>query len=381
MMRIAILTTSYSALDGRVFHKQAVSLAQAGYAVTLFAPFHPDAEGLARQQGVSYVPLRLSGSRLTRPLRWFRLLSLLRQDHFDVWHLHDPPMLPLLIIGRRLFARQTHLVYDVHEDLPKQIFAKLYIPARLRKVVSFAVDVVERWGMRRCELVVANTDAIARRVATATERYITVRNYPLRSHLVAAPRPVENGRPVRMVYIGGMSEIRGIRDLVLAMHELRDSNVELVLLGRFYPAAFGEEITRIADSRVVIKPEVPFDQVSQYLQTCDIGMVCLYPAPNHIESLPVKMFEYMATGLPIIASNFPLWRNIIEQAGCGLLVEPGQPQHIAAAVRKLLNDPDMRQRMGWAGIQAVKEKYSWQNEFINLASEYDRIGSVTNGQS
>lgn len=88
------------------------------------------------------------------------------------------------------------------------------------------------------------------------------------------------------------------------------------------------------------------------------------------------MFEYMAAGLPIIASNFPLWRSIIEEAGCGLLVEPGQPQQIAAAARKLTDDPDLRQRMGWAGIQSVKEKYSWQSEFKKLAAEYDRIGSV-----
>jgi glycosyltransferase involved in cell wall biosynthesis len=379
MIRVAILT-DHPALDGRVFHKQAVSLARAGYAVTLFAPFHPDAEAVARQHGVAYVPLHVSRRRIFRPLRWLRLLQLLYKDHFDAWHLHDPPMLPLMIIGRKLFARQTCLIYDIHEDLPKQIFAKLYIPARLRKTVSVIVEMVERWGIQHCELVVTATDAITRRVAPSNERCLTVRNFPLLEHLATEPPAVTSDRPIRMIYIGGMSEIRGIRDLVLAMQELRESNVELVLLGRFYPVAFGEEIKCLANSRVVICPEVPFDQVPQHLRTCDIGMVCLHPAPNHIESLPVKMFEYMAAGLPVIASNFPLWRSIIEEAGCGLLVEPGQPQQIAAAVRKLINDPDLRQHMAWSGIQAVKGRYSWQNEFQKLASEYDRIGSVTRGK-
>jgi hypothetical protein len=87
------------------------------------------------------------------------------------------------------------------------------------------------------------------------------------------------------------------------------------------------------------------------------------------------MFEYMQAGLPIVASDFAVWRDIIESAGCGLLVEPGpgNSRQIAAAIRQLVNDPNLRQRMGQAGIRAVKEKYTWQNEATALIAEYARF--------
>ena len=110
-MRVAILTTVHSALDGRIFHKQAVSLAQAGYDVTLFAPLHPEAEAIAWQHNVAYVSLRAPGRRMARPLQWLRLIRLLRRNRCDVWHFHDPELLPLTIIWKWLFARHGVILH------------------------------------------------------------------------------------------------------------------------------------------------------------------------------------------------------------------------------------------------------------------------------
>jgi glycosyltransferase involved in cell wall biosynthesis len=374
-MRIAILTTVHSALDGRIFHKQAVSLAQAGYDVTLLAPLDTDAEALARQHGIAYVPLRASGRRIDRLLQWLRLMRLVRRNRYDVWHFHDPELLPLAIAWRWLFARQVHLIYDVHEDVPKDILSKVWIPSYLRKPVARLAYEVERWGMRNCQLVVAAGDSIVERVTASARRSIVVRNYPLMRQETSVLRSSTNGRPVRVIYPGTLTEVRGIRDVVQAMDELHDCAVELWLMGRFYPAAFEREIRHIAGSNVVIHPQVPFDQVPQYIQSSDIGVVCFHPTPAELGTLPVKMFEYMQAGLPVVASDFPVWRGIIESAGCGLLVAPGpgSSQQIAAAIRHLVNDSHLRQRMGQAGIRAVREKYSWQNEVVALIAEYDRI--------
>jgi len=377
-MRVAILTTVHSALDGRIFHKQAVSLAQAGYDITLFAPLDPHAEAIVRQHNIAYMPLRPPGRRMARPLQWLRLMRLLRQNRYDVWHFHDPELLPLAIVWKWLFARQVFLIYDVHEDVRKDILSKAWIASYLRKPVSRIATVVERWGMRSCQLVVAAGDSIVERVTASSQRSITVRNYPLLRQEISVARSAKDGQPVRVIYPGALTEVRGIRDVVQAMDELQDCDVKLLLMGRFYPASFEREIRQIAGSKVEIHSQVPFDKVPQYLQTSHIGVVCFHSTPAEAGSLPVKLFEYMQAGLPVIASDFPVWREIIESAGCGLLVEPGpgNAQQIAAAIRRLVNDPDLRQRMGQAGVQAAREKYAWQNEVVPLIAEYERVERI-----
>ena len=189
------------------------------------------------------------------------------------------------------------------------------------------------------------------------------------------PRSSKTGRSVRVIYPGTLTEVRGIRDVVQAMDHLHDCAVELWLMGRFYPASFEREIRHIAGGNVIIHTQVPFDQVPQYLHSSGIGVVCFHSTPAELGTLPVKMFEYMQAGLPVVASDFPVWRSIIESAGSGVLVtpRPGNSHQIAAAIRHLVSDPHLRQRMGQAGIRAVREKYSWQNEVVALIAEYDRI--------
>lgn len=376
-MRIAILTTVHPALDGRIFHKEAVSLARAGHEVTLFAPLHPQAAAVAQNQGITYIPLVAKTRRLIRPYRWVQLMRLLQKQRFDVWHFHDPELLPLAVIWRRLFARSTSLLYDMHEDVPLDILDKPWIAKPLRRPVSSAFDIVERWGMRQCQVIITATDPIARRATVSGRPVFTVRNYPLPQSQKPATRLLAPGQPVRVIYCGGLTEIRGIRQVVLAMEELQDCPVELVLLGEFYPQAFEQEIRRRAGKNVSIHNQVPFQQVWSYLQASDIGIVCFQPTPNHREAMPNKLFEYMQAGLAVVASNFPLWRQIVEASGCGLVVDPLAPQQIAAAIRQLVADPAMRQKMGQAGDIAAHEKYAWDNECKTLLSAYQVLSKAS----
>lgn len=103
------------------------------------------------------------------------------------------------------------------------------------------------------------------------------------------------------------------------------------------------------------------------------GIVCYQPLANHMEAQPIKMFEYMAAGLPVIASNFPLWKKIIEENGCGICVDPTSAQEVRRACEKLVNDPQSGQRMGKNGREAVMEKYNWGKEEQKLILFYGQI--------
>jgi glycosyltransferase involved in cell wall biosynthesis len=374
-MRIAILTTVFPPLDGRIFYKQAVSFAEAGNQVTLFAPRQPGVKEIAHRHGITYIPLRPIGKRHERPLQWLYLVRLLRRQPFEVWHFHDPELLPLVLLWKHLFARQVRLVYDVHEDFPQDILHKAWIPKWLRRPVSYSFAQVERLCVRHCQLVLTPTDAITQRMSCLTTHTVLVRNYPIipaEAGAFSARLPAQD-KPVRVIYCGNMTEPRGIREIVQAMDRLRDCNIKLTLLGLLYPEQFEQEIRQCAGPNVEIISKVPFDQVPAYLQASDIGIVCLRPIKSFVESLPVKLFEYMQAGLPVIASDFPLWRTIIEDAGCGILVDPCDPKKIAEAMRVLAFDSDLRRRMGEAGAQAVVEKYSWQREANTMFKAFEQL--------
>lgn len=372
-MQIAVLTTVHPPLDARIFYKQAISLARAGYVITLFAPLDSMAKSICNEHNIKYVPLHTASSRLDRPKRWVQLVHLLRKQQFDVWHFHDPELLPVLILTRWLLAKQVNLIYDVHEDVPKDIHDKAWIPSLLRKPLSRVVDVIEGWGIGRCQLVVAATDSIGKRVARFSSNSIVVRNFPLVSRPVLPDLKISKSKKVRIIYIGSLTEPRGILQIVQAMSYLQDVPVELLLLGEFYPAVFEKKIKMLAGDNVIIHSKVPFETVPGYLLVSDIGIVCFLPTPNHIEATPNKLFEYMQAGLPVIASNFPYWEEILQSSGCGILVDPSSPSLIAEGIRRLVDNPHERNLMGEAGRRASYEKYSWTSEARRLITAYEQF--------
>jgi len=104
-----------------------------------------------------------------------------------------------------------------------------------------------------------------------------------------------------------------------------------------------------------------------------VGLVLHHPIPNEIDAQPIKLYEYMSAGLPIIASNFPLLKQIIEDVGCGLTVDPLDIRAVAAAMRWMLENPADAEAMGQRGRQAVLRIYNWDVEAVKLINLYNKI--------
>ena len=178
-----------------------------------------------------------------------------------------------------------------------------------------------------------------------------------------------------MLYIGGLTEGRGILEMVKAVQLLPERlNVQLILGGRFSPEILREQVVALPGwGKVNERGWLPRNDVLKYLKEVRLGLVVLRPLPNYIPSYPIKMFEYMNAGIPVVASNFPLWREIVEEAKCGLLVDPLNPQEIADAVQWLLEHPQEAEEMGLNGQRAVLEKYNWDSEAKKLLDFYKEI--------
>ena len=184
-----------------------------------------------------------------------------------------------------------------------------------------------------------------------------------------------------VTYVGGITRLRGVVQMVEALRILQTAKllqVMLNLVGPVIPASLESELDSLIqqydlEENVFTPGLAPHEEVFEILYKSHVGIAVLHPDPNYIESLPTKLFEYMATGLPVIASNFPLWKEIVEGNRCGSTVNPLDPEEIARAIEYLINHPDEARRMGENGRRAVLEKYNWENESKKLLKLYEGL--------
>lgn len=371
MSKVCLLTTGHPPFDTRIFHKQAKTLVQAGYDVTLIAQ-HENDEVV---DGVKIIALPKPRNRVARMLclAW-RAFCLARRERAAIYHFHDPELIP---IGLLLKLRGRPVIYDVHEDVPKQILSKDWIPRPLRRLVAGATRVAEALASLVFDGIVAATPAIAKRFPP--HKTVVVQNFPILKELVAPESTPYQNRPAKIIYIGGITAIRGIREMVQATSLVPESlNARLVLVGAFSPPSLEAEVRGLFGwERVEFVGWQDRASVARLLGEARAGLVVLHPRPNYLNAWPVKLFEYMSAGLPVIASDFPLWREIVNGVGCGLLVNPLDPKAIAKAIQYLLTHPEEAEEMGRRGQQAVQERYNWDTEKEKLLLLYRRL--VENG--
>jgi glycosyltransferase involved in cell wall biosynthesis len=322
--------------------------------------------------GVKIVALHTPRNRLTRVfgLSW-RAFRLALHQKADIYHFHDPELL-LTGVLLKLFTR-GRVIYDVHEDLPKQILNKQWIPLFLRRITAGCAKLTEMVCSRLVDRIVVATPAIARRFLKS--RTVLVQNFPKMGELVGDKTTAYKKRPHVAVYVGGISRIRGLEEMVRAVGLLPDkAGVRLVLAGSFSPPELENDVQQLTGwKRVDYLGWQSREGVKKLLSEARVGLVLFHPAPNHIEAQPNKLFEYMSAGIPVIVSDFPLWREIVKGADCGLLVDPLKPEDIASAIYWLLQHPEEAQAMGERGRKAGIERYNWNNESQKLLQMYREL--------
>lgn len=364
-MRIIHLTSNHAPTDVRIFLKEARTLSRAGHQVALIVPTE---EPRQQVDGVEIIPVRKPKNRLDRfVLGFWRIYRAALAARGDAYHFHDPDLIPL---GLLLRLQGKKVVYDVHEDVPRDILTKHWIPPILRGIIAKAMAGVEWLAGQLLSGIVAATPSITRRWPVT--KTVVVQNFPFMEELAPESGIAYVERPLNVVYLGGIEIIRGIQEMVQAMEYL-PANLEarLLLGGRFAPPELENELQQMPGwARAEFVGWVSRKRMAEILTSARLGLVLFHPAPNHIEAQPNKLFEYMSAGIPVVASDFPLWREIVEGAGCGLLVDPLDPQAIAKAIQYLLEHPLEAETMGRRGRLAVLEQYNWEAESKNLLEFY-----------
>ncbi len=368
IVHVVHLTSVHPPLDIRIFHRQCTTLADAGYDVTLIAPCDSDYK-VDKIKVLAIPPANNRAQRISCVVGI--LLKRALAENADIYHFHDPELIPLGIILKFMGKR---VIYDVHEDLPRQILDKHWIPGILRRQLSIGAICAEWLAGLVFDHIVAATPTIANRFPNS--KTITIQNFPTPEELLEWTRfiPYMEREPF-VAYIGAIAYKRGALEMVHALGCIpTDYNCKLLLAGRFSPETLHDELATLPGwSRVDYSGLLDRKGIASLLGRARVGLVTLHPTQAYLDSYPIKLFEYMAAGIPVIASDFPLWRNIINGAECGLLVDPLNPAATAEAIQYLLDNPEEAFLMGKRGTDAVRTQYNWGSEARKLLDNYQSL--------
>ncbi len=364
--RVVHLTSAHPRYDTRIFLKMCSSLAQYDYVVSLVVA---DGFGDEVKNGVAIFDVGAKkGGRLSRMTRTVnRVFKKSKELDADIYHLHDPELMP---IGVKLKALGKIVIFDAHEDLPKQLLGKPYLNKPAKFILSNLFSLYERWICPKFDAIVTATPVIRDKFLQINPNCIDINNFPLLDELANTSNWADKKSEV--AYIGGIAKIRGIEEVVLAMGFTE--GVILNIAGNFSEKVTENKVKNYESwSRVNELGFINRQEVNEVLARSKAGLVTFLPAPNHIDAQPNKMFEYMSAGVPVITSNFPLWRQIVEGSDCGICVDPLDSKEIGSAIKYLIEHSEEAERMGANGRQAVEEKYNWFLEEEKLFNLYKDI--------
>lgn len=371
--RVAHLTSVHPWTDPRIFHKMCVSLAQSGYDVHLVAARGP-APAAERIQGVTLHLLARPGNRLQRMTRtaWQVYRKAVDLDA-KICHFHDPELIP---VGVLLRLRGCSVIYDVHEDMPKRVLDRQWIPGFLRRPAGWMIALAQKAAGAVFAAVVTATPTIAARFDPA--RTVAVRNFP---SLAEFPEPANDWSKKKptIAFIGTIDSSRGVLELINGFAQSNaKSHARLVVAGKRQGGEYDARLDAAAkDLNVEFSGYLERTGVQRLLDDSMIGAITNLPSETANEAISTKMFEYMAAGLPVLTTDMPLWTEVVEKYRCGVAVDPFDPAAIARSLDHFFDHAERAIVAGRNGRAAIEQHFNWAREFAVLLDIYDKLSAKT----
>ncbi len=356
-----MLSSVHSADDIRIFEKEARSLSDAGHTVTVVARSpRPRDPGNVQFKLIEFPAV----SRWKRP--WVvgpAAAALARSTGADVVQFHDPELIPVALMLKR---RGYKVIYDVHEDLPADIYSKNWIPSAIRPAMARGAEFVEQIAAPRFDRVITATPAIADRFRSYGARVAVVRNTARLDEFIQPTMDTKRRR--QAVYVGRIAFDRGLASMVEACAMVQ---LPLVLAGSI--GSKEAEWLRTYSAGVVHKGKLTRSEIVELLNESLVGLNLLLPEPNYLYSLPTKLFEYMAAGLAVITSDLPRSKEIVEAAGCGFVVPLNDCKMLIEKLSFLAANSQRAIELGLAGRAAVSNSYNWEHDAAELNRLYSSL--------
>jgi glycosyltransferase involved in cell wall biosynthesis len=369
-------TTVHTELKSRSFYMEFMPLAASGAQVRYVAP-----TGIAgHRDGVDFVAVRKPHGRIGQLRNIPAVLRVLLRQRADLYHFQDPELLPVALLLKLIFRKR--MVFDSYEDFAAMSLTMRGMPQPLRPIVASLLGGLQRLAALCFDGVMTADPGTLRRVAkVGRSRKLTFYNFP---NLEVFPAPRSGAtKDFDLVYRGGLSERAGTWVLLDAVRllALRGRNARLLLIGYCddgeVERALRERVAALELSgQVEILGRIRHNEMAQELGRARIGICPLQDTAKFRVNIPVKVFEYWACGLPVIASDLPPIRPFFKNVHGGILFPPCDATSLARSIAWLLEHPSTAARMGQRGRDAVVERFSHRREVRKLESFFARIAGT-----
>lgn len=370
-MKVCHVGTEHRRYDTRIFYKECVSLAKAGYNVTFLIA--DDCLPEETRNGVRILPVHgVPRSRFMK--RFFKynevMLKKALELDADVYHLHEWELLPW---AKQLKNRNKTVVFDSHEYYSMNIKGNQSNPIQ-RNLILFLYNYCESFIREFVDALIfpCNKDGV-HPFEGRCKRLITLDNYPsLDMYKQYIPNIKKKERSI--CYVGGLSEARGITEVVKAAG-LSDTTVYLA--GSFSPPSYRRRIEELAEfSSVKYLGLLNRDEIIKLLQSCQIGMATIHCLGQYgqFDNLATKCYEYMSLGLPVILTKAKYSKQVNDKYRFGICVDAENELEIASAIQYLLEHEEEAKQMGLNGRKAIFEEFNWEKEQMKLLDLYTELG-------
>ena len=388
-IKICFLADKHGLYDDRIYWKMSLSLLKKGFEIYYILISDKDSEGITKE-GVNYSSFKIKKFSSNRYINYIikysrsktnydKLFEKAKEIEADIYHFHD---LNINRIGKKLklLPHKPIVIYDARDPFAQNIKDYIGSESILKPLINLYANYINNWE-KKCaknyDFVISNEENIRDefRKVLPDNNVDVIYNY---TNLYKKRK--EMIKEYDLIYCGGITKFRGAFKIIETIKILKEDfpEIKMLFLGNFFTNEFKTEMNKHIVrhkliSNIILKESVPYNEVANYYNKSRIGLGIFLPIKTHKIILQIKIFEYMAMGLPIIGSNFGHINNYILDNNVGITVNPLNSQEIANAIKKILITPSLYSKFKDNGIKAVKEKYNWKLMEEKLLSIYERL--------
>ncbi len=391
-MKIVCHISYHNAFDDRIYWKELLSLKAAGYKTIHICVSDKNADYITAE-GVQVIEIKRNTVFKNLWLNRFyqivfknkgilkTILKVAKNKSADIYHLHD---LQLTAIAGEIkkFTNNPKLIYDVHE-----IWWQVIKEQRKKGKTQFLIaqlksSLYKKWEIKNavfCDYIITtdqNTLNYFQQFLPSIPKSI-VYNY---SYFLPGDTENTNEKKYDFIYSGLLAEARGIFEIIKSVSVLTKEypRLNVLLIGPYENLTLEQRVKDLIvfhniEKNITLHAPVAFKKISEYYSTSKIGLGLFQRTPKYTTFIPIKLFEYMAFGLPVIFSNFGPAAKIIKEANCGLLLNSLDTDDIYKAMTTLISDDQLYKKYSDNGKMAVVNSYNWLREKEKLLHIYQNI--------